>query len=141
MSTAIPTALDALVAVFKVALPGVAVYDGPSADYAGTEGAAVGASREDDAIEFELPTAGLGRNGERDVITCILWSGSGSTVFKPHRDRVNEMIGAVIAGLKTNLTLSGAVSTADVTGGVISQEQTGRGVLVIGELRVALTRF
>jgi hypothetical protein len=139
--TAIPAALDALTAIFRVALPGVPVFDGPAAEYAGTEGASVGASAEDVAIEFDLPAAGLVTTGERDTVTCMVWSGSGGTVFKPHRDRCDEMVRAVVAALDADPTLGGIVSTAGVSGGMFAQQQTGRGALVVAELRVSLTQF
>lgn len=138
--TAIPAVLDALVEVFRVALPGVPVFDGPAAEYAGTEGASVGASTEDMAVEFELPDRGLGSRGERDQVVCLVWSGSGGTVFKPHRDRVDVMLAAVVDGLSRNPTLGGAVSRAVAVGGVFAQQQTGRGALVVAELRVTATR-
>lgn len=139
--TAIPAVLDALTDLFRTSLPGVPVFDGPAADYAGTEGASVGASAEDVAIEFDLPAAGLVSTGERDTVTCMVWSGSGATVFKPHRDRVNEMLRAVIDGLDRDPTLGGVVSTADPSGGMFAQQQTGRGALVVAELRVTVTQF
>jgi hypothetical protein len=139
--TAIPQVLDALVAVLKAALPGVSVFDGPAAEYAGTEGASVGASTEDVAVEFDLPAAGLVSTGERDSITCMVWSGSGGTVFKPHRDRCNEMLRAVTQAIEADDTLGGVVSTSGVEGGIFAQQQTGRGVLVVAELRVTTTQF
>jgi hypothetical protein len=139
--TAIPQVLDALVAVFRAALPGVQVFDGPAAEYAGTEGVSVGASTEDVAIEFELPSAGLASTGEQDTVTCMVWSGSGGTVFKPHRDRCDEMVRAVVTALDTDPTLGGVVSTSGVSGGMFAQQQTGRGALVVAELRVSLTQF
>lgn len=139
--TAIPAVLDALVLAVSAALPGVQVFDGPAADYAGTEGVSVGASTEDVAVEFEFPAAGLVTSGERDTVTCMVWSGSGGTVFKPHRDRCNELLAAVVAAVDRDPTLGGVVSDSGASGGMFSQQQTGRGALVVAELRVTVTQF
>lgn len=142
--TAIPAVLDALVAAFRAA-PGVSadsVFDGPETAAVRIEGIAVGMSVEDRAVEFTWSYADPG-GGDREhgVVSCVAWSGSGDTSFQPHRDRVAELLSAAAAGLAVDRTLGGAVSTAWITGGAFTQEQTGSGALVTAEFRVEFDRF
>lgn len=141
--SAIPAVLDALVAVLRVApgLAGGSVFDGPQVDYAGTVGVAVGATREDLSTEFVMSSAGPGSTAEQVTVSCLAWSGSGDTVFKPHRDRTGQILDAVESALTADRSLGGVVSTAWITGGSLTQEQTGRGALVTLEFRVTADVF
>lgn len=143
--SAVPEVLDALVTAWRNAqdLAGLRpdqVYDGPSVSYVGTEGVAVGASREDNAVEFTYPAAGLGSAADRFTITCLAWSGSGDPTMKPRRARVDAILDALEQRLAEDRTLGGVVSQAWITGGSLVQEQN-RGALVTAEFRVSVTRF
>lgn len=144
--TAIPEVLDALTAIWRTALPAGLradqVFDGPPAgEYVGTEGVAVGASIQDNAVEFTQPAADVGGgSAERISVTCLAWSGSGDTAMKPRRDRVDEILGALEQTLSVDRTLGGVVSTAWLTSGALVQQQN-RGALVTAEFRISVTRF
>jgi hypothetical protein len=144
--TAIPEVLDALTAIWKTAQPAGLrpnqVYDGPVVEYVGTEGVAVGASAEDVSVEFAQPATDVGGgSGERATVTCLVWAGSGDTVFKPLRDRVDAVIDALEQALSADRSLGDVVSHAWLTSGTVSQLQTGRGALVRAEIRVTVTRL
>jgi hypothetical protein len=141
--TAIPLVLDALVAALRLApdLAAVDVFDGPQPIAAGGEGIAVGASREDNSVEFTWPPADLaGGDAEHATIACLVWSGSGDTTFAPARLRVAELLDAVDAALSANRTLSGAVTRAWITDGVLQQQQAN-GALVTCEFHVETDLF
>jgi hypothetical protein len=144
--TAIPEVLDALTAIWKTAQPAGLrpdqVHDGPVVEYVGTEGVAVGASAEDISVEFALPGADLGGgSGERANVVCLVWAGSGDTICKPLRDRVDAVIDALDQAIADDRSLGGVVSHAWLTSGALSQLQTGRGALVRAEIRVTVTRL
>lgn len=145
----IPEVLDALVAAWGAAaqtgnLAGLRrdqVYDGPPVTQAGTEGVAVGASVEDNAVEFTAPPSAMdGTTQDQFTITCLAWSGSGDTTFKPRRDQVDAVLDALELALSADRTLGGVVSTAWITSGNWTQTQAS-GALVTCEFRVDFTRF
>jgi len=145
--TAIPEVLDALTAIWRTAQPAGLrpdqVHDGPPAgEYTGTEGVAVGASVQDNGVEFTAPAADIGGgSGEEATVTCMAWAGSGDTKMKPLRDRVDAVLDALEQALAEDRTLRGAVSSAWLTSGALVQQQTGRGALVTAEFRINVTRF
>lgn len=143
--TAIPEVLDALVSMWRSAhdLAGLRddqIYDGPSVNYIGTEGVAVGASVDENSIEFSFPPSGLESTEERFTVACLVWSGSGDTAVKPRRDRVAEILGALELYLAQDRTLGGVVSEAWIVGGSMAQEQN-RGALVTAEIQIQITIF
>lgn len=154
MSTAFAEIADALTATFQAAvrslneernaagLASVAVYDGPSTSYVGSVGVAVGATREEVAAEWTTRPGDLAGDSRLTLpIVCLIWSGSGSTVFNPHRSTVAAVLAAIDAELAADRSLGGVVSTAWITGGTWAQEQTGSGALVTCEFRVTTTQF
>lgn len=139
---AFPALCDALTASFGAALGADRAFDGPPARFAGSSGLAIGATREDVSSEFQAPPSGLdGASGEDVTVTCLAWSGDGSTEFKRHRDAVRDILAAAEARLAVDRTLGGAVDTAYLTGGTWLQEQTGEGALVSCEFRISARRF
>lgn len=143
----IPEVLDALVALWRDGAPAGLradqVFDGPPAgEYVGTEGVAVGASVQDNAVEFTARPADLGwqRSAERCTVPCLVWSGSGDTAMKPHRARVDQILEALDQALVDDRTLGGAVSRIQLVSGALVQQQTGTGALVTVEasLQVSL---
>jgi hypothetical protein len=144
--TAIPEVLDALTAIWRTAQPAGLrtdqVHDGPATEYAGTEGVGVGASIQDNGVEWTEPAADVGGgSAQRITVTCLVWSGSGDTTFKARRDRVDAILDALEQTVAADRSLGGAVSTAWLTSGALVQEQTGRGALVRAEVRLTVTRF
>ena len=144
MNLIYPALCDGLVAVLKVwpDLAGVSVLDGPSTEYAGNEGIAVGASREDIAGEFAVNASDMSSDGSgTHSLTSTVWVRTGDTTFSAARTRCGQLYTAAAAGLASDRTLKGAVSTAWVVGGSFDQMQTGSGVLVFVEFRIEATVF
>lgn len=154
MSTAFAAIADALVAAFGRAVTPlndtrtaagtspIGVLDGPAVEYVGSAGVAVGATREDVIADWAVRPADLAGDSRLTLpITCLAWSGSGSTAFGPHRTVVAAVLAAIEAELATDRDLGGVVSTAWITGGTWMQEQTGAGALVTCEFRVSTTQF
>jgi hypothetical protein len=120
----------------------ITVLDGPAVDYVGTAGVAIGATREDIAAEWSNAPGDLAGGSRLTMpITCLAWSGSGSTPFAPHRATVVAVLNAIEAELAADRSLAGAVSAAWITSGTWTQEQTGAGALVTCEFRVTCQRF
>ena len=120
----------------------VTVLDGPAVSYVGTAGVAVGATREDVTAEWSTQPSDLGGSSRLTLpISCLAWSGSGSTPFAPHRATVTGVLDVIEAELAADRSLGGAVSTAWITGGTWMQEQTGSGALVTCEFRVTCLQF
>ena len=142
MILSFPEVCDALTASMGQILGKDVVFDGPPVRDVGTSGLAIGATREDDTSSFAAQAADLaGGISESLTITCLAWSGSGDTVFKPARDQVRAIVAAVSVQLQADPTLGGAVDTSDITGGTWTQEQTGEGALVTCEFRIATRQF
>lgn len=138
----IADAIDALVTALQSALPAVLILDGPPVAEPGHEGIAIGASREDNSVEWTWQPAEIdGDPEEHATITCLAWYGSGDTVFALARDRVVALVGVVDAVLTADRTLAGAVTAAWITGGVLQQEQSGAGALVTCEFSVEFDRY
>ena len=147
----IPFVLDAIVDALQgsadlaaVLGPGAAdrVLDGPAvADLSSPDGVAVGASRQDESIAFQWPAADLVGIAQHFNINCLAWSGTGSTTFTVCRARVDRILEAVSAALAEDRTLGGLVSQAWITNGLVTQEQTGRGALVVVEFQITVDRF
>jgi len=62
-------------------------------------------------------------------------------VFKPARDQVGDIVTATTDRIAADRTLGGVVSTADVTGGIWQQEQTGEGALCTCEFRILVQQY
>lgn len=139
--SALPAVFDTLVASLVAVLGSGQVFDGPPAQYTDTRGLSVGATRQDESVDWQAPTSDLAGAGETFTIRCLAWAGSGATVFKPMRDQVAEYLTAVENVLSADRSIGGAVSTAWISGGTWMQEQTGQGALVTCEFRIGCTRY
>jgi hypothetical protein len=146
--TAIPEVLDALTRIWRtspvVLSTGIRpdqVIDGPPVSYMFSEGIAVGASREDNSVEFRRNVSSMVDSNESFSVTCLAWAGSGDTVFKPLRDRCDSFMTAVDTALGADRTLGEVVSTAWLTDGAMTQEQTGQGALVMVEFTIEATNY
>jgi hypothetical protein len=142
MSLSFPDVCDALTVGLGQAIGSANVYDGPPARFLGSSGLAIGATIEDVSSEFTSSPAGLGGASDEAVtVSCLAWAGGGGTVFKPLRDTVRAIVDAAIAEIAADPSLGGACDTADVTGGMWTQDQTGEGALVRCEFRVVARQF
>jgi hypothetical protein len=142
MILAFPAVCDALFSRLTTALGSSSVFDGPPARIPGSSGLALGTTREDVSSDFTADPAGLsGVTAEGFSVTCLAWAGGGGVTFKPFRDRVRDIVAATADAIASDPTLSGAVDTAEVTGGTWLQEQTGEGALVTCEFRINVRKF
>jgi hypothetical protein len=142
MILAFPQICDALTTLMNNALGATRVFDGPQVRQVGPSGVAIGATREDVSSEFTSDSSSLGGDvNQGTTITCLAWAGGGGTVFKPYRDTVRDIVTAASDAIAADRTLGGVVSTADLTGGVWMQEQTGEGAVVTCEFRVYVRKF
>jgi hypothetical protein len=142
MIPSFPDVCDALTTALGQTIGSSNVYDGPPAQFIGSSGLAIGATREDVSSEFTSSPAGLGGASDQDLtVTCLAWSGGGGVIFKPHRDTVGGIVAATTNRISTDPSLGGVVDTCEVTGGTWAQEQTGEGALVTCEFRVNVRKF
>lgn len=140
--TGLPGVFDAFTAAMVGALGAGVVFDGPPVAYVGSRGVALGATRDSESVPWLAPPSDLGgEGGEAFSIPCLAWSGSGDTVFKPHRDAVAAFLVVAEQVVSADRRFGGVVDTAWITGGTWLQEQTGSGALVTCEFRIDCTRF
>lgn len=144
MNLVYPALCDNFVATLSTwpDLAGVTVLDGPSVNYAGNEGIAIGASREDIAGEYAVNASDMASDGAGTLsLTSTVWVRTGDTTFTAARSRCGQLYSATAAALASDRTIDGAVSTAWIVGGSFDQMQTGNGVLVFVEFRIEATVF
>lgn len=155
--TAIGDVLDYLsdrfpVVVTQAGLRADQVLDGPAANYAGSEGVAVGATATDTTGEFNYPPGSVsGEAGEESFIPCLVWAGWGETTFRGLRARVKAVAAVLSAEIARDRSLGNLVHDTWVTGGIYEQTQTTRvmddgqviytGALVTQEIRIQFRRF
>lgn len=142
MSLSFPEVCDALVARLTLALGSSTVFDGPPTRFLGGAGVAVGVTRADMASEFNVNPADVaGGLSEELSIHVLVWSGSGNTTFKQHRDIVAANVQGVFDVITQDRTIGGVVDTSDVTSGTWMQDQTGEGALVTCEITIYVRKF
>lgn len=115
--SAVPDALDALVAMGRRALPRVQVVDGPpTVDIVG-DVIAVGITPNDPAdVEAVEDIRGLAVVGESFTVACVARSWSGNDSVKAQRDRTYALLAPVKAALQADPTLGGVVLRARFAG-------------------------
>lgn len=130
--SALPATLDALVALFTSALPGVQVVDGPVTQDVRGSVVAVGLAPQDptpaDASEV---AAGLRVRRESFDVLCLARSWSGNDAVKAQRDRTFELVAGVKAALNADRTLGGVVLGAEFAGFSYVPWRTERAQLVV----------
>jgi hypothetical protein len=132
-ASTIPTAMDALVAAARRALPDVQVWDGePTGDldgdlvcigFAGEQGddTAVESTRTRDQMAVEP-------DHEQYVITSVAYSWLGDQEdARAVRDRVYAMVDAIAADLAADPTMGGVVGRARIATDALAQAQTEKG--------------
>lgn len=131
VSTA-PDALDRIVALARLALPGVQVLDGgPIRDFA-DDGMAFGYTPNfgDDVVVDTRTQEMMSGDPDRENydITCLAWSWKGTeTDQRKVRVRAYELVDAIAAELAKDQMLGGLVLRARVSSTNLSQEQTTKG--------------
>lgn len=132
--SAIPTAVDALVAEFTAGMLDVQVIDGPPVVDVRGDVVAVGAGLDQDfpteTDSLETP-AGLQAVRKSCTVSCRARSWSGNAAVKPQRDRTYELIARVRGLLRANPTLGGAVIQARYAGDTYRPWRTDQAQLVV----------
>lgn len=108
MSTSlIPAALDALVTTFTAALAPLQVFDGPPSGKSPTSGLYVGATDDDNTIEFQQRWAGQAHiaRDEAFEIPNLLYVSSGDKGFSAHRMTAFAQLAEIEDALRANPTL------------------------------------
>lgn len=130
--SAVPVALDALVALFQAKLSGTQIVDGPpTVDIAG-DVVAVGLAPEDATdVQSTEQIAGLGAVEESFDVLCVARSWSGNDGVKAQRDRTYLLLAAVKAAVSADESMGGAVTRARFAGSTYSPWRTPTGQLVV----------
>ena len=125
-TTRVPDAVDALLAAFTAALPGVQVLDGPRTEaLLDNDVAIVGISASEDVptVEVALTQTGLGpRQNEEFYVSCELSTWHGAPDMRTPRVRCGEMLAAIDTQLRADRRLGGVVLLATL-GPTLSWEQ------------------
>lgn len=147
MST-VPAALDGLVTSVRVAVsalpaPTVRVDDGPWISRPEERDVVVigWTPDEGEAVEFTDAIAGLGSSQETYMVTCLASSWSGDLGMSARRARVDAIVEAIRAELKTDRTLGGVVTRARLATRSLDQFQTSSGCEATETFVVEVTAF
>lgn len=147
MST-VPAALSGLVTATRVAVstlpePMVRVDDGPWLNRPEEQDVVVigWTPDEGEAVEFTDAIAGLGSSQETYTITCLASSWSGEVDMAARRARVDAIVEAIRAELKTDRTLGGVVTRARLAAWSLDQYQTSQGCEATETFVVAVDAF
>lgn len=145
MSSTIPAAIDALLALARTALPAVTVHDGVPVTVGTKDYLCVGYDPDSDlAVEFTQVAAamrglaGHTRREEYDVL-CQLVAYSGDVKMGTRRTSAFALLAPIEDALRLNPSLSGALGsggTAQLGGGQLAQVQTDKGAYIDLRFRV-----
>lgn len=136
----LPEAIDGLYTLWKAAesLAAVKVLDGDPVTYVGGEYLSVGLASDDVTTEVVSERSGMGsRRSEVAEIPCAVWSASGGTEIKPHRDRAFELFALAVAELEA--TRPAGAPRAEVTGYAYRPRRGSKGCGVAVEFTVTVT--
>jgi len=132
-TSTIPAAIARLVALFKArpGLAGVDVHDGPPMQAGSGDYICVGHDPADPltAVEGGQTPASLGNRAREEVyaVLCSLATASGDTDMGARRTRAMALFAEVEAAVRADVTLAGAVRTAQVGDYTLVQEQSRNG--------------
>jgi len=139
-TSAIPAAITNLIAILR-AVEDADVFDGPPMTGENPDYICIGHDPLDplNAVEASQSAASLGNRAREESfdILCSLaaWSGDGS--MSGRRTRALELFAAVESAVRQNVTLNGAVRTAQVGTYTLVQEQTDQGSSAGVRFRIA----
>lgn len=140
-----PAAITALVALWKArpGLSGVDVHDGQPMSQSSADYICVGHDPADPltAVEGGQVPASLGNRARTETydVLCSLASTSGATDMAERRARAMALFAEVEAAVRADVTLSGAVMTAQVGTYSLIQEQTNQGSAAGLRFRITCT--
>lgn len=132
-TSAIPAAIDALLVALRGAagLSGVDVFDGQPMTGENPDHVCVGHDPLDplNAVEASQTPASLGNRAREESfdILCSLGSWSGDDKMSDRRTRALALFAVVETVVRANVTLNGAVRTAQIGTYTLVQEQTDQG--------------
>lgn len=121
--TAIPAAVDALLAATKRALPGVQVHDGQPVVSLANDCVVIGYDPDRAAADQTESSGGLVTDRDTFDIVGLVSSWAGDAEMRPRRVRVFEMYAALRAELAQDSALGGAVTHCRPS---VAQLQQGR---------------
>lgn len=141
--SAVPAAIDALVAATQTALPSTQVFDGPPTDDEQNERVFIGWNRSrpvtdvftDDPVTFDSAVT------ERFTIPCTAVSWSGDIGVKARRDRAFAMVQAINDALPASTGMKTINADARVTVAAYTPEQTSVGTQVLVDFTVHVEAF
>jgi hypothetical protein len=142
MATAVDAVVDALVAAFTAALPGVEVADGPPVEAPGVPDLVLVAHDQtpdgDSTITIEQEWADLAASSryERGQIPCCVVAQTGDVDIAGRRARAVQLLAACEAALRSDRTLGGSVMTAQFASGAVHQIQNDEGSAVVGAFQI-----
>ena len=131
MTSTVPAALAALVALCRSGLSETDVYDGPpvGGDYPDWVGIGYDpGTSEVVTVTTDWSQLGAQRHEERYDIACTLGSNSGDLSMTDRRVRAYALLDAVAAALASDYTLGGAVRVAHISGHSLLQELDEQGL-------------
>lgn len=140
--TAVPAAIDAVIAAVQTALPGVQVFDGPPTDDEQNERVFVGWSR-NNAATYVSDALTSFQNGvtERFTIPCTAVSWSGDIDMKARRDRAFAMVAAVSAALPGSSGLAAVNADAQIIISSYTPAQTSAGTQALVDFTVTVEAY
>jgi len=140
----VPGVLDALVALWGQALPGVQVADGEPVNVA-DDVLVVGFTGVPDepAVTSTRTREQMAAQPDRESydITCLASSWSGTTEFKPVRVRAYELLSAAAGALAADPSLGGLVLQTRLSTEDVIQSQTDKGAVVTVRFTVHVDAF
>lgn len=140
--SAVPVALDALVALFTRELAGKQIIDGlPTQDVAGDVVAVGLAPQEPADVESSEDPAGPRSVLETFDVLCLARSWSGNDGVKPQRDRTYALLGAAKAAVKSDPTLGGVVFDARFVGSSYMPWRTENQLVVDVPFRIRVRAY
>lgn len=137
----IPAAINALVAILDAAITDADVFDGESLSGSTADYICIGFDPYDmqHAVEGDQVPASLGNRAREESyeILCSLGAMTGGTSMSQRRARAMSLFGLIESTLRANVTLNGAVRSAQVGTYSLVQTQTEDGALVGLRFRIA----
>lgn len=130
--SAVPAAVDALVAALEKAIGRNKVIDGPPVKDIPGDVVAVGVAPTEPAdVESSEEPSGLRSFDEVFDVICLARSWSGNEAVKPQRDRTYALVNAAKAAVRADPTLAGAVYQAQFVGSSYMPWRSDAGQLVV----------
>jgi hypothetical protein len=140
----VPVAIDRLVAMAALALPGTDIIDGQPIV---TEGDFVAIAFTgipgEEAVETARTTEQMGAQPDREIydVTCLASSWDGGGDPKLVRDQAYALVDAFANGLKADHTLGGLAMRARLSTVALAQEQTEQGAAATVRFIVRVDAF